>query len=151
MWPEPTTVQPYGCNKEPVSTVLYASFVSLIGNRTWACNLMLVTMSTFQLCVKFFFHRQGPHPFYRPKKDKLVQCVDPLCTSIRTLNSGQCELPSEQCDYEIAYADEGSSQGVLVKDVFTLPFANGSLLKTHLAFGYSYLHLNHLRLLPVLG
>lgn len=80
----------------------------------------------------------GPHPFYRPKKNKLVQCVDPLCTSIRTLNSGQCDLPSEQCDYEIAYADEGSSQGVLVKDVFILPFANGSLLKTHLAFGCGY-------------
>lgn len=81
---------------------------------------------------------QGPHPLYKPKKNKLVPCEDPLCSSIRTLNSRRCESFDEQCDYEIEYADKGSSLGVLVKDVVTLRFANGSLLQPHLAFGCGY-------------
>ncbi|XXG60682.1 hypothetical protein AAC387_Pa04g2526 [Persea americana] len=80
----------------------------------------------------------GPHQLYRPKKNKLVYCEDPLCTSIHTLRKHTCGSPHEQCDYLIAYADQGSSLGVLVKDAFSLQFANGSLLQPHLAFGCGY-------------
>ncbi|RWR90256.1 aspartic proteinase Asp1-like protein [Cinnamomum micranthum f. kanehirae] len=80
----------------------------------------------------------GPHQLYKPKKEKLVYCEDPLCTSIHTIRKHTCGSPHEQCDYLIAYADQGSSLGVLVKDAFNLSFANGSLLQPHLAFGCGY-------------
>ncbi|XP_077249758.1 aspartic proteinase Asp1-like [Tasmannia lanceolata] len=79
-----------------------------------------------------------PHPLYKPSKQKLVPCDDPICAALTSPQNHVCENPKDQCDYEIEYADQGSSLGVLVKDAFSLRFANGSLLQPHLAFGCGY-------------
>lgn len=75
------------------------------------------------------------HPFYKPNND-LVICNDPLCAS---LHSGdyKCET-LEQCDYEVEYADGGSSLGVLLNDVFSLKLSNGAKVNPHLALGCGY-------------
>ncbi|KAF8411756.1 hypothetical protein HHK36_004314 [Tetracentron sinense] len=80
---------------------------------------------------------KAPHPLYRPNNN-LVLCKDPFCASLNLPNGPKCETPEEQCDYEIEYADHGSSLGVLVKDIFQLRFTNGSLLRPHLSFGCGY-------------
>ncbi|KAB1210497.1 Aspartic proteinase Asp1 [Morella rubra] len=76
------------------------------------------------------------HPLYRPNNN-LVPCNDPLCKSLHPTGDHKCETPG-QCDYEIQYADGGSSLGVLVKDAFSLNFTNGIQLKPHLALGCGY-------------
>ncbi|CAL4911342.1 unnamed protein product [Urochloa decumbens] len=81
-----------------------------------------------------------PHPLYRPTKNKLVPCVDPLCASLHGGLNGRhkCDSPHQQCDYEIRYADQGSSIGVLVIDSFALRLANTSAVHPSLAFGCGY-------------
>lgn len=79
----------------------------------------------------------APHTPYKPNKD-LVRCKDPLCASLQSPENQPCETPEEQCDYEVGYADHGSSMGVLVKDLFSLTFTNGSVLSPRLAFGCGY-------------
>ncbi|KAH0972773.1 hypothetical protein GBA52_024929 [Prunus armeniaca] len=74
---------------------------------------------------------------YRPNNN-LLQCKDLLCTAFHSPASHPCETTDDQCDYEVKYADHGSSLGVLVKDYFPLKFTNGSLLSLHLAFGCGY-------------
>ncbi|KAF7064380.1 hypothetical protein CFC21_070711 [Triticum aestivum] len=81
-----------------------------------------------------------PHPLYRPTKNKLVPCVDQLCAS---LHGGlgknlKCDSPKQQCDYEVKYADQGSSLGVLVNDSFAVRLANASIVRPSLAFGCGY-------------
>ncbi|KAL3502356.1 hypothetical protein ACH5RR_036805 [Cinchona calisaya] len=78
---------------------------------------------------------EAAHPLYRPTND-LVVCKDPLCASLHT-GDYKCDNP-EQCDYEVEYADGGSSLGVLVKDVFTLNLTSGIRLSPRLAFGCGY-------------
>ncbi|KAK7847444.1 aspartic proteinase Asp1 isoform X2 [Quercus suber] len=78
---------------------------------------------------------ETPHPLYRPSKN-LVPCKDPLCKSLH-LHGCKCETP-EQCEYEVQYADGGSSFGVLVKDAFSFKFINGEQLKPRLALGCGY-------------
>uniref|UniRef100_A0A7N2MRD8 Peptidase A1 domain-containing protein n=1 Tax=Quercus lobata TaxID=97700 RepID=A0A7N2MRD8_QUELO len=75
---------------------------------------------------------ETPHPLYRPSKN-LVPCKDPLCKSL-LLHGCKCET-TEQCEYEVQYADGGSSFGVLVKDAFSFNFINGEQLKPRLALG----------------
>lgn len=77
---------------------------------------------------------QAPHPIYKPSKD-IVKCGDPLCALFHWPNEVPCPNPQEQCDYEIEYADHGSSIGVLVRDLFPLKFTNGTTVIPHLAFG----------------
>ncbi|TVU51188.1 hypothetical protein EJB05_02597 [Eragrostis curvula] len=81
-----------------------------------------------------------PHPLYRPTKNKLVPCVDPLCASLHGGLNGRhnCDSAQQQCDYEIRYADQGSSIGVLVNDNFALRLANTSVVRPSLAFGCGY-------------
>nr|CAD1836871.1 unnamed protein product [Ananas comosus var. bracteatus] len=83
---------------------------------------------------------QGPHPYYRPEVSKLVACEDPLCEALHLSTTGRhdCEQQQQQCDYEIQYADTGSSLGVLVADAFSLRLANTSLVRPSLAFGCGY-------------
>ncbi|KAI6691762.1 hypothetical protein NL676_019472 [Syzygium grande] len=78
---------------------------------------------------------QTPHPLYRPNND-LVICRDPICAS---LHSGDynCDNP-EQCDYEVEYADGGSSLGVLVNDVFSFRSYGGRVLSPRVALGCGY-------------
>ncbi|OMO61154.1 aspartic proteinase Asp1, partial [Corchorus olitorius] len=49
----------------------------------------------------------APHPLYRPNND-LVPCKDPLCAALHPPGDYKCESP-DQCDYEVEYADGGSS------------------------------------------
>jgi len=81
-----------------------------------------------------------PHPLYRPTKSKLVPCVDQLCASLHGGLTGRhkCDSPHQQCDYEIRYADQGSSIGVLVNDSFAVRLANTSVVHPSLAFGCGY-------------
>lgn len=58
----------------------------------------------------------------------------------RNYDGGQCAT-CHQCDYEVQYADQSSSLGVLVKDEFTLRFSNGSLNKLNAIFGYNFFSL----------
>ncbi|KAF3439286.1 hypothetical protein FNV43_RR17562 [Rhamnella rubrinervis] len=76
------------------------------------------------------------HPLYKPSND-LVACKDPICVSLYSPGSHRCPDP-EQCDYEVEYADGGSSLGVLVRDSFSLNFTNGLQLKPRLALGCGY-------------
>lgn len=78
---------------------------------------------------------QAPHNLYKPHRN-VVTCKDPVCTSLHWPESHPCHDPNEQCDYEVAYADSGSSLGVLVKDTFVLRFTNGSTAAPHLIFGW---------------
>ncbi|XP_027773302.1 aspartic proteinase Asp1 isoform X3 [Solanum pennellii] len=79
----------------------------------------------------------APHNLYKPHRN-VVTCKDPVCTSLHWPESHPCHDPNEQCDYEVAYADSGSSLGVLVKDTFLLRFTNGSTAAPHLIFGCGY-------------
>ncbi|KAF8018649.1 hypothetical protein BT93_H3519 [Corymbia citriodora subsp. variegata] len=78
---------------------------------------------------------ETPHPLYRPNSD-LVICRDPICAS---LHSGdyRCDHP-EQCDYEVQYADGGSSLGVLVKDVVSFKSYGSGVLNPRVALGCGY-------------
>uniref|UniRef100_A0A5B6ZGC5 Aspartic proteinase Asp1 n=1 Tax=Davidia involucrata TaxID=16924 RepID=A0A5B6ZGC5_DAVIN len=80
---------------------------------------------------------QAPHTLYKPNKN-FVTCNDPLCASLHWPVNPPCKTPDEQCDYEVKYADHGSSLGVLVKDSFPLRFTNGSVGHPHLVFGCGY-------------
>ncbi|KAL6984287.1 hypothetical protein U1Q18_017666 [Sarracenia purpurea var. burkii] len=79
----------------------------------------------------------APHTLYKPSKDR-VTCNDPLCATLPWPENKSCETPDEQCDYEVEYADRGSSIGVLVKDLFPLRFTNGSIFGPRLIFGCGY-------------
>ncbi|KAL0351510.1 UNVERIFIED_CONTAM: Replication factor C subunit [Sesamum calycinum] len=85
-------------------------------------------------CVKC---TPAPHSLYKPKGN-LVTCQDPLCVSLHGPGISNCRAPQEQCDYQVDYADHGSSLGVLVKDSFPLKFTNGSVVTPQLAFGCGY-------------
>ncbi|WRX08033.1 Xylanase inhibitor [Theobroma cacao] len=82
------------------------------------------------------YPNSAPHPLYRPTND-LVPCKDPLCAALHPPGDYKCENP-EQCDYEVEYADGGSSLGVLVRDVFSLNYTNGIRLSPRLALGCGY-------------
>ncbi|GAB4835523.1 hypothetical protein Ancab_000433 [Ancistrocladus abbreviatus] len=78
---------------------------------------------------------QAPHPLYKPSND-LVPCEDPLCISLQP-DDHKCES-LDQCDYEVEYADGGSSYGVLVRDFVPLNFTNGARHSPRLAIGCGY-------------
>lgn len=80
---------------------------------------------------------KSPHKPYKPRNNALT-CKEPLCTFLQHPSKHPCHSVSEQCDYEIEYADHGSSIGVLVKDNFPLLFLNGSSARPSLAFGCGY-------------
>ncbi|KAH8508946.1 hypothetical protein H0E87_010906 [Populus deltoides] len=74
---------------------------------------------------------------YRPKNN-LVPCSNSLCQAVSTGENYHCDAPDDQCDYEIEYADLGSSIGVLLSDSFPLRLSNGTLLQPKMAFGCGY-------------
>lgn len=78
----------------------------------------------------------APHGLYKPNRN-LVTCKDPLCVSLHWPGKLECENQN-QCDYEVEYADSGSSLGVLVQDSFPLKFVNGNISAPRLAFGCGY-------------
>ncbi|KAH7859414.1 hypothetical protein Vadar_000801 [Vaccinium darrowii] len=80
---------------------------------------------------------KAPNNPYKPNNNALF-CKDPLCAFVDQPNNFPCKAPTDQCDYEVHYADYGSSLGVLVRDSFPLKFTNGSTYKPTLAFGCGY-------------
>ena len=60
--------------------------------------------------------------------------MDPICQSLHSNDDHICENPG-QCDYEVEYADGGSSLGVLVRDAFNLNFTNEKRQSPLLALG----------------
>ncbi|KAJ4834353.1 hypothetical protein Tsubulata_047239 [Turnera subulata] len=73
---------------------------------------------------------------YKPK-NKPLRCSDTLCRN--TPGALPCHHPNEQCDYQLAYADQGSSLGVLLNDHFFFPTTStGVSLTQLLAFGCGY-------------
>ncbi|XP_019456139.1 PREDICTED: aspartic proteinase Asp1 isoform X1 [Lupinus angustifolius] len=74
---------------------------------------------------------------YKPKNN-LVRCVDQLCAEVQLTTDHHCATPDDQCDYEVEYADNGSSLGVLVQDYVPLQFTNGSVVRPRIAFGCGY-------------
>lgn len=76
---------------------------------------------------------QAPHPYYRPNND-LIPCKDPLCASLHS-GDHRCDDPG-QCDYEVEYADGGSSLGVLVNDVALVNLTTGLRITPRLAIGF---------------
>lgn len=82
-------------------------------------------------CIK------SPHRPYKPR-DNALACKEPLCAFLQHPPNFPCHNPADQCDYEIEYADHGSSIGVLVKDNFPLQFLNSSIARPSLAFGCGY-------------
>ena len=121
------------------------SFPDLASHHWW--NMLFLSSPTYQLqlgisfwcCLLCELLVQVPHPLYRPTKSKLVPCVDQLCASLHGGLTGRhkCDSPHQQCDYEIRYADQGSSIGVLVNDSFAMRLANSSVVRPSLAFGYA--------------
>lgn len=89
----------------------------------------------FLICVMFLLMlMQPPESLYHPKNN-LVACNDPFCSAFHLPENIRCEA-NDQCDYEVLYADHGSSLGVLVTDHFPLSLTNGSLLGPRLIFGW---------------
>ncbi|PSR89214.1 Aspartyl protease [Actinidia chinensis var. chinensis] len=81
---------------------------------------------------------KGAHPLYKPTNGKIIPSKDPLCVEVqRNQMTGYCET-CHQCDYEIEYADQSSSMGVLAMDEIHLMVANGSLTKSTVVFGCAY-------------
>ncbi|TYJ98986.1 aspartyl protease APCB1 isoform X2 [Cucumis melo var. makuwa] len=81
---------------------------------------------------------KGRSPLYKPRREKVVSFKDSLCMEVqRNYDGDQCAA-CHQCNYEVQYADQSSSLGVLVKDEFTLRFSNGSLAKLNAIFGCAY-------------
>ncbi|XP_031492729.1 aspartyl protease APCB1 [Nymphaea colorata] len=81
---------------------------------------------------------KGPHPLYRPSKGKIVPPKDSLCIELQVdQNHKYCDA-CHQCDYEMTYADQGSSMGVLTRDSLLLMIANGTLTRTTFVFGCAY-------------
>ena len=60
--------------------------------------------------------------------------MDPICQSLHSNGDLRCENPG-QCDYEVEYADGGSSFGVLVRDTFNLDFTSEKRHRPLLALG----------------
>jgi hypothetical protein len=57
-----------------------------------------------------------------------------MCASVHQTGNYDCEV-EHQCDYEVEYADQYSSLGVLVNDVYVLNFTNGVQLNVRMALG----------------
>ncbi|GAB4845155.1 hypothetical protein Ancab_038560 [Ancistrocladus abbreviatus] len=80
---------------------------------------------------------ESPHDPYKPRNN-IARCEDPLCASMPQPRDYPCDNPTDQCNYEVKYTDNGSSLGVLVKDDFHIQMTNGSVLNPSLNFGCGY-------------
>ncbi|RLN24738.1 hypothetical protein C2845_PM07G14130 [Panicum miliaceum] len=87
------------------------------------------------------------HPLYNLKHDKLVPSMDPLCVELLQ-HPGQ---PGRHvCEYNIGYA-EGQSDGLLIRDKFTLPIARNAQHTIVFGCGYNQQHFKPGQRLPVDG
>ncbi|XP_057832415.2 aspartyl protease APCB1 isoform X1 [Cryptomeria japonica] len=81
-----------------------------------------------------------PHQWYKPRSRSGVSCTHPLCEPVQKASHKkyECKSSSEQCDYDIRYADKGSSLGILIRDSFTVRLTNGTIVRTDSVFGCGY-------------
>lgn len=62
--------------------------------------------------------------------------TDSICSEVQKNQRNGYPESSQQCDYEIQYADHSSSLGVLIRDELQLTATNGSKTKFNFVFGY---------------
>ncbi|GFP89826.1 aspartic proteinase asp1 [Phtheirospermum japonicum] len=115
-----------------------------IGNPSKSYVLDVDTGSdlTWVQCVTAPFFTQPPStPYYEPTPKVVVLCHEPACIDLGDLGDYVCEPPlyDQPCEYKVAYADGGSSDGPLVRDSFSLTFRNGTAIAPNLTFGCGYL------------
>lgn len=81
---------------------------------------------------------KGANALYKPTRDNILPSKDSLCMDVqRNQEAGYCES-CQQCDYEIHYADQSSSLGVLARDELHLIMENGSWTNLNVVFGCAY-------------
>ncbi|GMQ11251.1 hypothetical protein CsSME_00053953 [Camellia sinensis var. sinensis] len=80
---------------------------------------------------------KGAHPLYKPTKGQIIPSKDSLCFEVQRNQKTYCQT-CLQCDYEIEYADQSSSIGVLTRDELHLTVANGSVTQSSVVFGCAY-------------
>ncbi|XP_047332074.1 aspartyl protease APCB1-like [Impatiens glandulifera] len=79
---------------------------------------------------------KGAHPLYKPSKGTIIHSKDSFCANVQK-DQQNCET-CHQCDYEVEYADQSSSVGVLARDELQLTVLNGSIVKSNVVFGCAY-------------
>lgn len=82
----------------------------------------------------------GPHPWYSPRRARVVDCGDAMCRSAQTGSIRGCAFhdSSRQCDYDVHYGDGSFSQGVLVADTLTFLHPSRKLVSAPVYFGCAY-------------
>ncbi|XP_059076468.1 aspartyl protease APCB1 [Cryptomeria japonica] len=88
-----------------------------------------------------------PHQWYKPKPRSGVSCKDPLCAAVQATSHDKydCQSSYQQCDYDIRYADNGFSKGVLVRDCVAVTLSNGTIVRPTYVFGCGYIQGGSLR------
>ncbi|KAM3703237.1 hypothetical protein ACB098_04G080400 [Castanea mollissima] len=81
---------------------------------------------------------KGANALYKPTKDNILPSKDSLCMEVQRPQAGGYCQSCGQCDYEIQYADQSSSVGVLARDELHLVMENGSWTNLNLVFGCAY-------------
>ncbi|KAK3128929.1 hypothetical protein QOZ80_6BG0468400 [Eleusine coracana subsp. coracana] len=79
---------------------------------------------------------KGPHPLYKPAQGNIIPGSDSSCQEVQ----GNPSDTSKQCDYDILYADQSSSLGVLARDNMQLITEDGERTNLDVVFGCSYDH-----------
>ncbi|TVU11700.1 hypothetical protein EJB05_45302 [Eragrostis curvula] len=77
---------------------------------------------------------KGPHPLYKPAQENIIRRSDSSCLEVQ----GNPSDTSKQCDYDIVYADQSSSLGVLARDHMQLITEDGERENLDVVFGCSY-------------
>ncbi|XP_022936137.1 aspartic proteinase Asp1-like isoform X1 [Cucurbita moschata] len=102
-----------------------------------ALNFKNSKNAQFQIPPEAYLIISPRDKLYKPHNN-VVRCGEPLCTALFHQGKPPCRNPNDQCDYQIEYADHGSSIGVLVKDLVPMKLANGTVIAPNLGFGCGY-------------
>nr|XP_007152782.1 hypothetical protein PHAVU_004G159200g [Phaseolus vulgaris]ESW24776.1 hypothetical protein PHAVU_004G159200g [Phaseolus vulgaris] len=81
---------------------------------------------------------KGAHAQYKPTRSNVVPSMDSLCLDVQKNQKDGHHESLQQCDYQIEYADQSSSLGVLIRDELHLVTTNGSKTKLNFVFGCGY-------------
>ncbi|KAK9096087.1 hypothetical protein Sjap_021584 [Stephania japonica] len=96
----------------------------------------LISLILIQAVISLGFNAMLPALAVR--RNALVVCTEAMCKSLHAPPAYKCNNPTDQCDYEVQYADNGSSLGILVRDIVPVRYSNGTVLGPRLAFGCGY-------------
>ena len=64
-----------------------------------------------------------------------MDCSEASCSTIQVGSRFGCDKGFGQCDYDIKYADGGTSLGVLIRDRLALILSNGTWGRTQAIIG----------------